>query len=62
MDGTVDGLAAGQHGLAVHEYGDISDGEGPCEASIHRVRVCIVVPDRTERRLILWYSHGHRLP
>ncbi len=26
VDGTVDGLCAGEHGLNVFEYGDLSDG------------------------------------
>ncbi|GFS45606.1 copper chaperone for superoxide dismutase [Nephila pilipes] len=29
IDGTIDGLSSGEHGLHIHEYGDLSDG---CES------------------------------
>lgn len=30
IEGTIDGLMPGEHGLAIHEYGDISDGCNSC--------------------------------
>lgn len=26
IDGTIDGLVPGEHGLHIHEFGDLSDG------------------------------------
>jgi len=26
IDGTIEGLSSGEHGIHIHEYGDLSDG------------------------------------
>lgn len=58
VDGTIDGLAPGKHGLHVHECGDISNG---CNRYFIFALFIIVEHSVTVKYLSSYYMNFHQL-